>query len=124
MKLAKASQDEIDTLMRWLQDKEAAKFEDAKNRPPAFMRVVFGYETLVNNVCDPAKDYLDWKPGYAPSDTDRLRAGIEEALMHLETNYCIDGHSMKDSDAARALRRALGQNIGHEPTAPRATENK
>lgn len=37
----------------------------------------------------------------------RLLAGIEEALMHLDTNYCIDGHSMKDSDAAKALRRVV-----------------
>lgn len=74
MKLAKASQEEIDTLMRWLQDREAAKFEDAKHRPPAFMRVVFGYETLVNNVCDTAKDYLDWKPGTSPSEIAALRA--------------------------------------------------
>ena len=66
--------------MRWLQDKEAAKFEDAKNRPPAFMRVVFGYETLVNNCCDPSSDVLDWKPGYAPSDTDRYRAALTEIL--------------------------------------------
>jgi len=105
MKLAKASQDEIDRLMRWLQSRE--KSVDV---PPPFMRVVFGYETLVNNCCDPSADTLEWKPGYAPTDTDRLRAGIEEALMHLETNYDIDGQSMKDSDAATALRRALGPN--------------
>ncbi|RRJ97838.1 hypothetical protein Ga0100231_005100 [Opitutaceae bacterium TAV4] len=78
MKLAKASQEEIDTLMRWLQARENAKFENAKDRPPAFSRVVFGYETLVNNCCDPTKDYLAWKPGYAPSDTDRYRSALEK----------------------------------------------
>jgi hypothetical protein len=25
-------------------------------------RVIWGYETLVSNCCDPNKDYLDWKP--------------------------------------------------------------
>jgi hypothetical protein len=78
MKLAKASQNEITTLCRWLQAKDAAKFENAKDRPPAFMRVLFGYETLVNNCCDPNADTLEWKPGYAPADTDRLRAALEE----------------------------------------------
>lgn len=33
-----------------------------------------------------------------------LISGIERALMHLDTNYCIDGLPMKDSDAANALR--------------------
>lgn len=37
----------------------------------------------------------------------RLRRNVEEALMHLETNYDIDGASMKDSDAARKLRAAI-----------------
>jgi hypothetical protein len=76
MKLAKASQSEIDSLMKWLQNREAAKFESPKNRPPAFMRVVFGYETLVNNVCDPEKDYLDWKPGMSPSYIARLQDAV------------------------------------------------
>lgn len=27
-----------------------------------FQRVLFGYETLVDNACDPSLLYLDWKP--------------------------------------------------------------
>jgi hypothetical protein len=27
-----------------------------------FRRVLFGYETLVENACDPELDYLEWKP--------------------------------------------------------------
>lgn len=27
-----------------------------------YERVVFGYEILVDNVCDPDKTYLDWRP--------------------------------------------------------------
>lgn len=72
MKLAKASQAEIDTLMKWLQDHETEK-----NPPPPFLRVVFGYETLVQNVCDPAKDYLDYKPGTSPAEIAALRGHLD-----------------------------------------------
>jgi hypothetical protein len=81
MKLAKAPQEEIDRLMNWLQARE----RDAKANPsgplapPPFLRVVFGYETLVQNVCDPAKDYLDFKPGYSPSEVDTLRENYKRA---------------------------------------------
>lgn len=44
-----------------------------------------------------------------------LREGIDEALMHLETNYCVDGLPMKDSDAAHALRNALRKATGQTP---------
>lgn len=74
MKLSRAPQEEIDRLMRWLQARE--KSDDP---PPAFMRVVFGYETLVQNCCDPAQDVLDWKPGHAPSDFAKLRAAVDAA---------------------------------------------
>ena len=57
MKLGKADQNEIDTLMKWLQAKEGTN-----DPPPPFMRVVFGYETLVDHCCDPKADVLEWKP--------------------------------------------------------------
>ena len=37
----------------------------------------------------------------------KMEVAIHYALMHLETNYDIDGNSMKDSDAARKLRSAI-----------------
>lgn len=40
-------------------------------------------------------------------DKARLRGGIAEALMHLNTNFCIDGQSMADSDAANILKETL-----------------
>ncbi len=90
MKLAKASQAEITTLCRWLQAKDAAKFENAKDRPPAFMRVIFGYETLVNNCCDPTKDTLEWKPGYSPSEVDAQRAALKELLASVTSKGADD----------------------------------
>jgi hypothetical protein len=51
----------------------------------------------------------------ASPETDlRLRMAVEEALMHLETNYDIDGATMAASDAAITLRAAL-KNYGSDP---------
>lgn len=41
-------------------------------------------------------------------------SAIKDALMHLDTNYCIDGLPMKDSDAANSLRRVL-PNAQYQP---------
>jgi hypothetical protein len=40
-------------------------------------------------------------------DKARLVSGINDALMHLNVNYDIDGQRMRDSDAADALNAAL-----------------
>jgi hypothetical protein len=75
MKLAKASQAEIDNLMTWLQARE-----DSDDPPPPFLRVVFGYETLLNNCADPAVDVLEFNP--------KLKAAMEDAkrLDWMEAN--------------------------------------
>lgn len=44
---------------------------------------------------------------YAAQRVAPLVRAIESALMHLETNYDIDGNSMKDSDAVQSLREPL-----------------
>jgi len=61
-------------------------------------------EELIRQLLDSRipKNEREW---CAAREIERLREGIAEALMHLDTNCCIDGHSMKDSDAATALRR-------------------
>jgi len=66
MKQAKASQKEWQRLAEWLHEQEAAGVD-----VPAWERVVFGYDTLVRNACDPDKDYLDWKPGIIVPDEKR-----------------------------------------------------
>ena len=38
---------------------------------------------------------------------EQMREEISTALMHLSTNYSIDGGTMADSDAAMHLRAAL-----------------
>lgn len=95
MKMARASQADIDSLWLFLQDLEAAEDrdeywnaahddlieipEDEKGWQEAddrllkwvrqnidkirgFERIVFGYQMLLENCCDPALSYLDWRP--------------------------------------------------------------
>lgn len=59
-----------------------------------------------NRVRRELKNQTDAAAYYARR-VETLEAAISDALMHLDTNYCIDGHSMKDSDAATALRRVF-----------------
>ncbi|MEM6911075.1 MAG: hypothetical protein AAF555_05775 [Verrucomicrobiota bacterium] len=41
------------------------------------------------------------------AESEKYRKAITDALMQLETNYDVNGNSMKDSDAARCLRASL-----------------
>jgi threonine synthase len=50
----------------------------------------------------------------------KMEVAIHYALMHLETNYDIDGASMKDSDAARKLRSAISLENDHVDLPPRS----
>lgn len=87
MKQAKASTEEAEALLQWLQKLENAKWSNAAMRPPPFMRTICGYLLLKEHCTDPAKDYLDWKPGYAPSDTDALRAENAKLIDALFSAY-------------------------------------
>lgn len=39
-----------------------SRFCRTRNVGTVWNRIVMGYEVLHDNVCDPEKDYLDWKP--------------------------------------------------------------
>jgi hypothetical protein len=93
MKLAKASQEEIDTLMKWLQAKEGTD-----DPPPPFMRVVFGYETLLGHCCDPAASTLEWKPGIR-TDKERTSSASVDGLIEV----------FKESTAHREQQFEVGQ---------------
>ncbi len=56
--------------MSWLQARE-----NSNDPPPAFMRVVFGYETLVNNCCDLTISHLEFKPEMLAAKKDAERMG-------------------------------------------------
>jgi hypothetical protein len=50
---------------------------------------------------------MGFRPDIAFMRIRRLELGIAEAMMHLKTNYDIDGNSMEDSDAYIALKNCL-----------------
>lgn len=77
MKAAKASHEDVDQMRKFL-----FALDDMVNSPESsihdigtfchahfnnkcgrhFQRILFGYDTLVENACDPDLSYLDWKP--------------------------------------------------------------
>jgi len=99
MKMAKASQDDIDKVIAFFRmaeeffeygthtpenddfEEESVDLSDAEfveklrdlwggrfraaGVDAAWCRVVMGYQVLVDNVCDPDADTLEWKPEYA-----------------------------------------------------------
>lgn len=74
MKMAKASKEEWEKVMKFateltdeidcpsMSNEELGRW--VRKSPPLF-RIVFGYEVLVNNCCDPKLDTLEWKPEIA-----------------------------------------------------------
>jgi hypothetical protein len=72
MRMAKATEEDINALRQFLLALEEI-FEERHNRfdeaedvirrfPIGWRRVVEGYETLLQNACDPTLNYLEWKP--------------------------------------------------------------
>jgi hypothetical protein len=77
MTMAKATPEQVQTLRDWfreLQDHLEDEYADPENignwvldtfkprRIDEYERILFGFETLVENACDPALSYLEWKP--------------------------------------------------------------
>jgi hypothetical protein len=71
MKMAKASKEEWESVMRFAQELEdEIKYPERTDeelgawvrKSPCLFRVVFGYQVLVDNCADPNLDHLDFKP--------------------------------------------------------------
>ncbi len=71
MKIAKADPEEIaavNQFMRELEDeikypeKSDEELREWIKNAPCLFRVVFGYQVLLDNCCDPDADTLEWKP--------------------------------------------------------------
>jgi hypothetical protein len=70
--MAKASKEEWEKVMRWVHDlDEELKYPTKDDKElgdwlrktaPNLFRVVFGYQVLVDNACDPNADALEFKP--------------------------------------------------------------
>jgi hypothetical protein len=77
LRMARASQEQLDTLRKWFQELEAM-LEDEKSdmhdigqfvsktyearRIDEYERILMGYETMIENACDQSLTYLDFKP--------------------------------------------------------------
>ncbi|MBD2076362.1 hypothetical protein H6F86_21245 [Phormidium sp. FACHB-592] len=70
MKVAKATEANIQALIDFLNEiEEMVEGDDFTNaekllrsRPIHWAKIIFGYQTLVENCCDPNLNYLEWKP--------------------------------------------------------------
>ena len=81
MKMAKASKEEWEKVMRFSNSLEEnidnSEMDDeelgawVRNTAPPMRRVIFGYQVLVDNCADPALDYLEFNP--------RIKAALEAA---------------------------------------------
>jgi len=119
MKQAKASTEEAEALLFWLQKQDGEKFLHPELRPPPYARTVHGYLLLKEHCTDPAKDYLDWKPGYAPADTDALRdenAKLIDALF-AAYEFLPDGSLKETCD--RLLEKHETSSANTETSQPR-----
>jgi hypothetical protein len=99
MKQAKASDQEVETLLRWLQ-----RMDETDLTPPPWARVVFGYQVLKDNVCDPAKDFLDWKPGESPAEIQALRNELEAVKAEVARLRPMEGIWRLQHEQARVAR--------------------
>ena len=77
MTVAKATPEQVDALRAWFHELEDV-LEDPQSDPldiaefvqdtfrqrriDEYERILFGYETLVENACDPNLSHLEWKP--------------------------------------------------------------
>lgn len=101
MMMAKASQKDINCLIEFFQflghrhagDTDADAFMQYLDQhwsngvAAAWSRVVFGFQTLLDNCCDPDSDVLDWKP---------------------EIKRLIDGEAVKLNNARELAKVAYG----------------
>lgn len=75
IRMARASQQEIDRLREFFYElnlnADDYQIDECRlglwviqqlKELPNVERILFGYETLLANACDPSLDYLDWKP--------------------------------------------------------------
>jgi hypothetical protein len=79
LKMAKASEADIKELSKYLQRLEK---KNGATFPFGWRRVVMGCSILIDNCCDPTKDYLDFNPKLGAAD-DMLEA-LKEANSTIE----------------------------------------
>lgn len=98
IRMARASEKELialETFMSLLEEKVAETWDESElalfvreqlaKADFSVERVTWGYRVLFQNVCDPALDYLEWKPEIKGTQ-ERLSA-MEAAQIQLEKQF-------------------------------------
>jgi hypothetical protein len=79
MRMAKASQQDIAELKKYLLKAEQ---RNAKDFPYGWRRVVWGYDIMVEQCCDPNLDYLAFKPELLNSDKKNPNTNEQAKTIH------------------------------------------
>jgi len=100
MKMAKASKEELEVVMRFANElEEKIKWGKMTNEElgawvrhaPCLFRVVFGYQVLVDNCADPNLDHLEFKPEIkaaleSSAEGQHSTGGTEQSGKHQARN--------------------------------------
>lgn len=104
MKQARATHAEWEKLIAWFDARE-----DAGEPCPEWRRVVFGYDVLLSNAADPAKDYLDFKPGTSPAEIAALKSERDDLARWKAEALLVESRW----DCQR-VGKLLGIQLGHD----------
>ena len=109
MKMAKADKTEWEAVMRFANElEEEIKYRHMTDeelgawarKAPCLFRVVFGYQTLVDNCADPNLDYLDFNP-----EIKRVMEAPDTSYSHNEIEAACGGEVAQDVAAKVKARR-------------------
>jgi len=111
MKMAKAPRGEWERVMKFAQELEhEIKYREKTNeqlgawvrKAPPLFRVIFGYQVLVDNCCDPNEDILEFKPELrAIAESKSIECGKYSIKRHQNGHLWISneiGEGMQVND--------------------------
>lgn len=113
MKQAKANQIEIEDTLALIDKIQGSNNPDLVGRvvidfirrhPGTLNRIVYGYQNVVENACDPDKPYLDWRPELKDffAETTAILHRLDELAEQWGDEACF--RRCRDN-----LREALGK---------------
>lgn len=146
MKMARAYPDQLQRTREWFQkieemldDEGSGPFEVGafimktfeKNRIDEYERILFGYETLIDNACDQTKSYLEFKPEIlvaiaVASRAEELVDAAEKVFMFKDVITTAGPHVLPLALAMIDLHKAtekVKQGMASKPSAGQNPEH-